>query len=498
VLEQHDQWQHLRSADFSAIFQTLCENIRELNQACHESGNPDSLLWQLLHEQAHLEIECLFLLLSYRYGVRQIGQIHYNFSLSADVQRGSTRVRRANAFELLDELLPRRLAAEVIRLLDEFSRAGSHDGSGLSDEIFSRLCRKEPWLRAVAAYSKKNYASVTLTSYERDLYEHIPDVAFLKQVPLFQDVPGNYLMSLAHITQPIRIRSGEILFSQDEPGNAMYLICRGMIHVMVGKQEIDRQSRGTCIGEMSILDGAPRSASCVATEDTELLMLHANDVERLLLNQTSVSLALLQTLTTRLRQQTLRAVQPPDEGRRTSSDEGRRMSHEWLNNTATMPTESFENIWQSSPSGALDSEGIYHLMKRMAFLKRVPLFQDISDQYLLALTELTSLVHLLPGESLCEEGELGDAMYILRQGMISVQVRGVEVNQIAEGECIGEMALLDHAPRSATCIACDKAELLKISASDFETVLRSQPSVVLALLRTIAARLRHQTVQATS
>jgi CRP-like cAMP-binding protein len=267
---------------------------------------------------------------------------------------------------------------------------------------------------------------------------------------------------------------------------------------MVGEQEIIRRGTGDCIGEMSILDGAPRSASCVAMEDSELFMLNANDIERLLLNQTSVALALLQTLTTRLRQQTLQAAQPSVEVRQ--SDEGRRMSHEWLNNTTTMPTEPFDNIWtyQAAPSEALDSQGIYHLMKRMAFLKRIPLFQEIPEQYLLALAELTSLVHLHPGESLCEEGELGDAMYTLQQGMISVQVKGVEVNQIAEGECIGEMALLDHAPRSATCIACDKAELLKISASDFETVLRSQPSVALALLRTIAARLRHQTVQTTS
>ena len=60
------------------------------------------------------------------------------------------------------------------------------------------------------------------------------------------------------------------------------------------------------------------------------------------------------------------------------------------------------------------------------------------------------------------------------------------------GDCIGEMSILDNTLRSASCVATEDSELLKISANDFETVVRSQTSVALAMLQTLAEHLRQQ------
>jgi CRP-like cAMP-binding protein len=144
-----------------------------------------------------------------------------------------------------------------------------------------------------------------------------------------------------------------------------------------------------------------------------------------------------------------------------------------------------------------NERGLYQLLEKSSFLKKVPLFKEISENYLVPLAKIAHAVKLNSGETLFHQGDRGDAMYIIRFGSISVQVNNIEVNRMGVGECIGEMALLDDTPRSASCVAEGDTELLRIGANDFETVVRSQSSVVFAILRTLAKRLRQQTAGST-
>ena len=97
----------------------------------------------------------------------------------------------------------------------------------------------------------------------------------------------------------------------------------------------------------------------------------------------------------------------------------------------------------------------------------------------------------MPASSvLFEQGDEGDAIYVVCGGTIGVEVNGREVNRLGANRCIGEMAVLDRLPRSATCVVREDARLLKIPAEGFESLIKSQTFAAFAVLRTLGNRLR--------
>ena len=66
------------------------------------------------------------------------------------------------------------------------------------------------------------------------------------------------------------------------------------------------------------------------------------------------------------------------------------------------------------------------------------------------------------GSVIFQEGEPGDVMFGVRDGEVSLRVRGVEVDRVGPGDFFGELALIDHGPRSAAAIAGTDCELVRI------------------------------------
>lgn len=99
-----------------------------------------------------------------------------------------------------------------------------------------------------------------------------------------------------------------------------------------------------------------------------------------------------------------------------------------------------------------------------------------------------------PGDIIFKEGDVGDAMYLIRSGQVIV-FKGdpgspIVLGYRGAGEIIGEMALLDDRPRSATVVATEPLCLLKISQEDFQTWLGDNPSLRVNLMKVLSARLR--------
>jgi len=102
------------------------------------------------------------------------------------------------------------------------------------------------------------------------------------------------------------------------------------------------------------------------------------------------------------------------------------------------------------------------------------------------------------GEVLFREGDPADMLYMLASGALGVSVQGDQGEQrriarIAPPETIGEMALISHAPRSATVTALRDSVLLALSRSDFERLIERWPSVMLYLSKLLSDRLRAAT-----
>jgi signal transduction histidine kinase len=126
-------------------------------------------------------------------------------------------------------------------------------------------------------------------------------------------------------------------------------------------------------------------------------------------------------------------------------------------------------------------------------LRKSPLFQGLSDDELQRLMDMGEPVSLHAGDVLIQQGDLGDAAYVVIHGEFEVQKQAgqslIKIDVRNPGDVVGEMALLSSAPRMATVIAKTDAETLRIPKEAFEKLLTSSTTASLAVLHWVMARL---------
>jgi CRP-like cAMP-binding protein len=103
---------------------------------------------------------------------------------------------------------------------------------------------------------------------------------------------------------------------------------------------------------------------------------------------------------------------------------------------------------------------------------------------------------LEPGQTLFEQGEPGRDMYIVRTGFVLLRVGGSEVEQVARGGLLGEMALIDPAPRSASAVAGENCSVVAITEGAFHALVKQVPGFALEVMRSMARRLRQSNASA--
>ncbi len=110
------------------------------------------------------------------------------------------------------------------------------------------------------------------------------------------------------------------------------------------------------------------------------------------------------------------------------------------------------------------------------------------------LSQLITESQYQPGELVFREGDNGFAMYIIWSGRVAVIKGDLDsptlLGHRGAGEIIGEMALLENEPRSASVVALENVRLLGITRKDFETLLSKDPALGLSILSMLSARLR--------
>src|SRR5262245_4509542 len=123
-------------------------------------------------------------------------------------------------------------------------------------------------------------------------------------------------------------------------------------------------------------------------------------------------------------------------------------------------------------------------------LVEIPLFAGLGRRHLNKVAALARIRRLQKGATIVAAGEPGDALYVVLDGEVSVERRGLPAITRGAGSFFGEMALLDGGPRSATVVARGSVVCLTISRSGFQKLLRREPAMSAALLRELASRLR--------
>ncbi len=127
-------------------------------------------------------------------------------------------------------------------------------------------------------------------------------------------------------------------------------------------------------------------------------------------------------------------------------------------------------------------------------LRATPLFAELSEASLELLCGQAEAMSLQPGETLIEEGSVGDALFVVLSGELDVVKRSGEgelpLARVGPGAIQGEMAAIEERPRTASVRAVGEAEVLCVPRGALIDVLGSGPDAALAILRTVLGRLR--------
>jgi CRP/FNR family transcriptional regulator, cyclic AMP receptor protein len=121
-------------------------------------------------------------------------------------------------------------------------------------------------------------------------------------------------------------------------------------------------------------------------------------------------------------------------------------------------------------------------------LKRAPLFDGLSRKELTQLARVSEDMELPAGTVLCKEGEIGHEFFVILDGKAEVTKKGKRVTQRGGGEFIGEIALVEQVPRTATVTAKTPLRVFVLTSKDFHHLLEENPKVERKVLRALARR----------
>ena len=144
-------------------------------------------------------------------------------------------------------------------------------------------------------------------------------------------------------------------------------------------------------------------------------------------------------------------------------------------------------------NAAMDSLTV---IEKMMLLRQVPIFAELDADDLEELAEIVEERRLEPGRDVFCEGDPGDAVYLIVKGSVTVFVGGSGdrpervLSQLGAGACIGEMAVLDASPRSATVRANDRTRLLRVPGEGFKRVMSERPEMSQAIVAELVKRMR--------
>src|SRR5262249_32027471 len=291
------------------------------------------------------------------------------------------------------------------------------------------------------------------------------DIEELRKLPIFQHVSGTFLDFNRGAIVKRHFNQGEFIFHEGEGGATAFYLLEGFVDIFIANPcgHVHTEERPTALtssmqskvldkhkhhregehhrshisvdvelpfeepvaqlgpeslfGEMSCTNAYPHSATARAATDCVVLEMRRNVLDVLRKNKT------------------FRA----------------KVDHDYLQHT-------FEN-----------------------HLRKSPLFSSLTPEFIRKLRERVHLARFAPGETIFRQGELADAVYLVRRGFVKVSEAhpGGELvlAYLPAGSSFGEIALLGQGKCTATCSALDHVDLVRIAAEDFQEMMRLFPDV---------------------
>ena len=256
----------------------------------------------------------------------------------------------------------------------------------------------------------------------------------LASCSLFGDVPAERLAALEPGLARVDLPAGHDLVREGDPGDTMYVLVQGTLDVYVqtaagGRAKLDLLRPGASVGELALITAQVRTATVTAREPAVLVELSRADFERLAGDQPGLYETVVRQAAPRLQRVQLGPV-----------------LEAWV--------------------GELESEELRDLQDRVQW------------------------VHLASGQTLFDQGDTSDGMYLVVSGRIrasrSLDDGSVASVEVGRGGSIGEIGLISDAPRAERAVALRDSHVVRITRN----VAGQHPSFLIHAARTLVARTR--------
>ena len=251
--------------------------------------------------------------------------------------------------------------------------------------------------------------------------------------------------------------AGDTLFVENEKSgrlglfgkrvvHRMYLVKGGEVTLSLAGKHLDTIKEGEIFGEMAVVGetaaGSARSATATVKSDCTALSLDSDELQAALLRTPEFALMLMSVMFDRLR---IVAARLGARKIALGKDSARE-------------------------AAVFDGAALAGLEQKL---------------------ERATTTHYAANKTIMNQGDTGTSMYIVLDGRVGIFINGKAVETIATGGMFGEMALVDHSPRTASAVAETDCALLAINRDALIALVKSEPAVGMTMLRSVAARLRH-------
>lgn len=270
-----------------------------------------------------------------------------------------------------------------------------------------------------------------------------------------------------------RGNAGVVLLAEGDTSDSLLVIAEGQLAIRVRTADgsfvdVATLGPGEVVGEMAALDPAPRSATVIARASTLVIELTREALVALKRDAPFAAAALHRAIVADLARR-LREVNARIEAQLDGA-------------SARAPRLSMAN-----PQSARARGGATLTPQQ---LRAQPALRDYADADLELLSRATALRAFGPKEVLFEEGALGDSCFLILQGEVDVLRKHHDkvriLASLKPGALVGQLALIDHAPRSASVVACQPTYALELGHDMFDRLLLAHSPMALRFQEQIA------------
>jgi MFS superfamily sulfate permease-like transporter len=158
-------------------------------------------------------------------------------------------------------------------------------------------------------------------------------------------------------------------------------------------------------------------------------------------------------------------------------------------------TQDLDSALEWMEERSLDASSDHHSRDELLELGQIDFLNGLSSEELLVLRAVLTTHEFSRGETICREGEAGDRMWLIVKGSVSVRLKidgahdSRRIAGLGRGTTVGEMALVESVPRSATIVADNNVVCYELARDRFDVLLRDNPLLASKLLGNLAREL---------